>query len=89
MKCVKCGVYLPPGFVYEDDPISGVKLPVPMCRFCLEDKKILTVEGKNVTKKEVEDEYKLLLRKIKDNSKLLQDIYAKKATTGSRIISLT
>jgi hypothetical protein len=80
--CAKCQTWLPPGFVHDTHPISGEVLLGKLCTFCLEDKKVIPYgEGKQITKKELEKEYKIFMAKIKEKNQLLKD-----GVKGNRII---
>lgn len=74
-KCEKCNTYLPPGFVHSTDPYDGTALPCNTCEFCLKDTKIITYDdGKQVSKRDLEKEYILFIKKIKEDSSILKNI---------------
>jgi hypothetical protein len=82
-QCKKCSTFLPPGFVLNEDPMSGNKLICPTCVFCLKDVKVINYgdDRKQVTKRELEKEYKEFLSMVKANSEIL-----KKGATGKSVI---
>jgi len=87
MKCSKCNTFLPPGYVHEVDPETNVALACPTCEFCLKDIKVIRYgEGKQVTKKELEKEYKLFIRKLKEDSSVLKNIVEGKETAPKIIL---
>lgn len=71
-KCLKCNTYLPPGFTHTEDPDTGAKLPCCTCTFCLEGKKVLIYDNKNITKEELAKEYQIYLKKVREDNELLK-----------------
>ena len=74
-KCVICGEYLHSDFCIEKE-IRGDK--VISCLFCHLDNKILTIEDENgkilrkVTKPQCIKEYKMYLKRLMDNPRIVE-----------------
>lgn len=80
-QCKKCNVFLPPGYVHETDPIDGTPLACPTCEFCLKNISVIHYEqGKQVSKRELEREYKVFMKRIKEDSNVLKNIVKEKGS---------
>lgn len=71
--CKKCNTFLPPGYVVEENAKTGEKMPCPTCLFCMLNVKAINYgEGRSVTKRELEKEYKEFLAKVKEDNEILK-----------------
>lgn len=72
--CQKCKKFLPPGLVHTEHPKSGEPLNGSICLFCIDNiKSLKTRDDRIVTKNEIEREYDIFLKQIKENNELIKE----------------
>jgi len=89
-KCDKCNVFLPPGFIHTEHPKTGEPLKGAICLFCIEGKQVIKYDHdrKQVSKRELEREYDIFLKKVKEDNSILKDGAKGKYVKGAEKIIL-
>ena len=89
MQCDLCKKFFPPGFVHTENPKTGEpnRNNGNLCIWCIEGKNTIEFDkGKSVSRNEIEKEYQIFLRRVKDDNQILKDVAKGKTKEASKII---